>query len=211
MIETSRKEIEAKTMTKCLTFFFAIFVCLGLHVNAAEAAMYHYKDANGVIRYTDNYSDIPVSQRKGIPIQEDTQPQTTQPPAVPAPTNRPSAAGPSQTETDQTPYQTNASGTMSDDARIDQLLKQKTALDAELSQLTKESLALAVEKKTLANNDEVKAYNEKVEKLNARVVDYEKRRALFQKEAEAFDARLKQKMRPAPPAPAVPPQPSSSW
>ncbi len=199
-------------MTKCLIFFFAISVCLGLHANAAEAAMYRYKDASGVIRYTDNYSEIPASQRKGIPLQEeDIQPPAMPPSAVPAPANRPSAATSSQTETDQTPYQTNASDAMSDDARIDQLLKQKTALDAEVSQLTKESLALAVEKKTLANNDEVKAYNEKVEKLNARVVDYEKRRALFQKEAEVLDARLKQKMRPAPPAPAVSPQPSSSW
>ncbi len=211
MIETSRKEIEAITMRKCLTFFFAIPVFLWLHTNAAEAAMYRYKDASGVIRYTDNYSDIPASQRKGIPIQEDIQPQTTPQPTVPAPTNLPSAATSTQTEADQTPYQTNGSGAMSDDARIDQLLKQKTALDAEVSQLTKESLALAVEKKTLTNNDEVKAYNEKVEKLNARVVDYEKRRALFQKEAEVLDARLKQKMRPAPPAPAVSPQPSSSW
>ncbi len=171
----------------------------------AEAAMYRYKDANGAIRYTDNYTDIPMSQRKGIPFQEEDTSSQTPPPQTSRPA--PAAASP-LIETDQTPLQTNAANEMSDNARIDQLLKQKTALDAEISQLTKESLAITAEKKNLTNNDQVKTYNEKVEKLNARVADYEKRRALFQKESEAFDAKLKQKMRPTPPTPASPPPPS---
>jgi predicted nucleic acid-binding Zn-ribbon protein len=92
-----------------------------------------------------------------------------------------------------------------DPSRIDQLLKIKTALDAENAQNVKESLALSEEKKTLSGNAAaIQAYNEKVNAMNARVEDYEKRRAAFQKEAEAFDAALKKRMAPAPASPQTP-------
>ena len=62
----------------------------------------------------------------------------------------------------------------------------------------KESLALSEEEKTLSDTAAVKAYNEKVSALNSRVDDYEKRRAVFQKEADAFDAALKKRLAPPP-------------
>jgi len=88
-----------------------------------------------------------------------------------------------------------------DPSRIDKLLKIKTALDEENAQLIKASLALSEEKKTLSGKDAIMAYNERVNALNARLDDYERRRAAFQKEAEAFDAALKKRMAPAPPSP----------
>jgi hypothetical protein len=92
-----------------------------------------------------------------------------------------------------------------DPSQIDKLLKIKTALDEENAQFTKESLALSEERKTLSGSAAIKAYNEKVSALNARVDDYEKRRAAFQKDADAFEAALKKQLAP----PQQSPQPSS--
>ena len=64
-------------------------------------------------------------------------------------------------------------------------------MDEEKAQFMKESLALSETKKTISGNAAINAYNEKVNFLNARIDDYEKRRALFQKETDAFDAALK--------------------
>ena len=73
-------------------------------------------------------------------------------------------------------------------------LKIKTALDAEYAQIMKESLALSELRKTVTDFETAKAYNDKVAALNARVDSYEIRRADFQKEAEAFDASLKNRI-----------------
>jgi hypothetical protein len=167
------------------------------------AEMYRYRDAGGVVRFTDNLANVPEKQRAGMSIYE----------------NEPSPAAPSATETlsgqnaaisqslkapeksesidsaADSPQSVNLSN---DPSRIDQLLKIKTALDAENAQFAKESLALSEEKKTLFGNAAIKAFNEKISALNARVEDYEKRRAAFQKEADAFDAAINKRLTPPP-------------
>jgi hypothetical protein len=165
-------------------FVFMAMVGIFLLSCPVWAEMYRYKDAGGVVRFTDNLADVPEKQRAGMSAYEnDISPAS------------PSAAADS-------PQSVNLSN---DPSRIDQLLKIKTALDAENAQFMKESLALSEEKKTLSGSAAITAYNEKVNALNARVEDYEKRRAAFQKEADAFGAAINKRLAPAPPSP----QPSS--
>ena len=176
----------------------------------AGAEIYRYKDTNGTIRFTDNLTDVPEKQRAGLSAFENT----------------PTSTAPSVNEKDQGRNTTNLelmtteklragdstvnssqSEEHSDDpSRIDRLLKIKTALDEENAQFMKESLILSEDQKTLSGKASINAYNEKVNALNARMDEYEKRRAAFQIEADAFDAALKKRLAPPPPKP---PQSSS--
>jgi hypothetical protein len=170
------------------------------------AEMYRYKDAGGVVRFTDNLANVPEKQRTGMSVYEND-PSPAAPSAAEQPSGQNAASGqnlktPEKPESADSAADSPQSENISNDpSRIDELLKIKTALDAENVLFMKESMALSEEKKTLSGNAAIKAFNEKVSAMNARVEDYEKRRTAFQKEADAFDTSLKQRMAPAPPSP----------
>ena len=172
--------------------------------------MYRYKDAGGVVRFTDNLADVPKSQRAGMTVYEN-EPSPAAPSAAEQPTDRNSMSdqnlkAPETSQSADSAADSPQSETLSNDSsRIDRLLKIKTALDEENVQLMKESLTLSEEKKTLSGSAAIKAYNEKVNALNTRVDDYEKRRLAFQKEAESLDAALKRRLAPPPQSPQSPP------
>jgi len=187
---------------KRIVFVTMMGVFLASHPVWAE--MYRYKDAGGVVRFTDNLADVPEKQRPSVSVYE-TAPSPAAPVATGQPTglNTPGEQPLNTPEKSQDDPDDNAprSEDIPDPSRVDRLLKIKTALDEENAQFMKESLALSEEKKTLSGNAAVKAYNEKVSALNARVADYEKRRAAFQKEADAFDTGLKKRLAPPPQPP----------
>ncbi|MBI5591868.1 MAG: DUF4124 domain-containing protein [Deltaproteobacteria bacterium] len=191
---------------------FALIAMMGVFLSSHPiwAEMYRYKDAGGVIRFTDNLADVPEKQRQGISVYENAPS-----PAVPSAAEQPSGRNTTNGQNlkmsekpqsgDSAADSSQSEDISTDPSRIDQLLKIKTALDAENAQFVKESLALSEERKTLSGNAAIKAYNEKVSALDVRVDDYEKRRAVFQKEADTFDASVKKRLAPAP----QPPQPLS--
>jgi hypothetical protein len=175
---------------------FAVLVIMGVVIlsHPVRAEMYRYKDAGGVIRFTDNLADVPEKQRAGMSVYE----STSSPSATEQPSGQNQQVPEKPKSVDSTAGVPQTAEFSNDPSRVDKLLKIKTALDEENAQFMKESLALSEEKKTLSGNDAIKAYNEKVNALNARVDDYEKRRAVFQKEADAFDAGLKKQLAPLP-------------
>jgi hypothetical protein len=192
---------------KC--FVFVMVVGIFLSSKPIWAEMYRYKDVNGVVRFTDNLADVPETQRKGVPVYENG-PAPVMPSAAEKSSGRNTTSGqnvklPGISQSSNLAVDSSQSEELSKDpARIDQLLKIKTALDEENALFMKESLALSEEEKTISGNAAaIKVYNEKVSALNARVDDYEKRRAAFQKEADAFDAALKKRLAPAPPPPQL--------
>jgi hypothetical protein len=172
------------------------------------AEMYRFKDAGGVVRFTDNLANVPEKQRAGMSVYENM-PSPPPPPSAteqqPSGQNTPGGQNLKTLEKPETMDSrvdsSQSEGPLNDPFRIDQLLKIKTAQDAENAQFVKESLALSEEKKTLSGSAAIKAFNEKISALNVRVEDYEKRRAAFQKEADAFDASLQKRMAPAPQSP----------
>ena len=184
-------------------FVFVVMMGVFLSSPPVWAEMYRYKDAGGVIRFTDNLADVPEKQRQGISVYENA-PSPAVPSAAEQPSGRNTTNGQNLKMSEKPQSGDSAADSpqseefSNDPSRIDLLLKIKTALDAENAQFVKESLALSEEKKTLSGSAAIKVYNEKINALNARVEDYEKRRAAFQKEADAFDATLKKRMAPAP-------------
>jgi len=187
-------------------FVFVAMMGVFLLSHSICAEIYQYKDAGGVVRFTDNLADVPEKQRAGMSVYENV-PSPAAPSATEQPSGRNTSSGqnlkkPEKPKSIDSPAVSPQSEDISNDpSRIDQLLKIKTALDEEYAQFMKESLALSEEKKTLSGSAAIKAYNEKVNALNARVDDFEKRRAAFQKEADAFDASLKKRLAPAPQSP----------
>lgn len=144
-----------------------------------RAEMYRYKDAGGVVRFTDNLADVPEKQRVGIPVNEIV-PSPAAPPAtiLPSGKNTPSGYNLKMSEKSPTGSAADSSQTeelSNDPSRIDQLLKIRIAMDEENAQFMKESLVLSETKKTLSGNAAINAYNEKVNFLNTRVDDFEKR------------------------------------
>ena len=189
---------------KCFVFVAMMGVFLSSYPVWAE--MYRYKDAGGVVRFTDNLADVPEKQRAGLSAYENT-PTSTAPSTNEKAPDRNTMNG-QELKTMEKPRAGDSAVNSSqseelpdDSSRIDRFLKIKTALDEENAQFMKESLALSEEKKTLSGSAAVKAYNDKVSALNARVDDYEKRRAAFQKEADSFDAGLKKRLAPPPQSP----------
>jgi hypothetical protein len=187
-------------------FILVIMIGSFLSAHPVWAEMYRYKDAGGVVRFTDNLADVPEKQRTGMTVYEN-EPSSDATSATDQPSGQNAMSGqnlklPEKPKSADPLADSPQSEALSNDpSRIDQFLKIKTALDAENAQNVKASLALSEEKKTLSGTDAIKAYNERVNALNARVDDYEKRRAAFQKEVEAFDAALIKRMAPAPPSP----------
>jgi hypothetical protein len=167
------------------------------------ADMYRYKDANGIIRFTDNLSNVPVNQRSGITVYENA-PSSAAILVTEQPAGLNTTNGHNQEMSEISLGSDSAADTVKsadisvDSSKIDRLLKTKTELDEENVRLVKESLALTKDRKTFSGNADIQSYNEKINALNARVDDYEKRRAAFQKEADTFDADVKNKLAPVP-------------
>lgn len=191
---------------KCIVFI--LIIGFFLPIRPVWAEIYRYKDASGVVRFTDNLADVPEKQRQGVSVYENAPS-----PAVSSEMAQPSGRNTTSDQNLKIPEKSLSGDSavdslqseelLNDPSRIDHLLKIKTALDEENAQFMRESLALSEEAKTLSGNAAIKVYNDKVSALNSRVDDYEKRRAIFQKEADAFDAALKKRL-------ALPPEPPQS-
>lgn len=184
---------------KRMVFFLAIIFILLTHPVSAD--MYRYEGDDGAVHFTDNLASVPLNQRaKAVKINASE--------AVEASSGQRSSGETSNNRSPELPKKENSSDgplqpdeSLKESANIDRLLKIKTALDAEHVQIVKESLALSEEKKTLSGNAEIQTYNEKVNTLNARIADYEKRRALFQKDADSLDAAVKKQLAAPPQSP----------
>jgi hypothetical protein len=154
---------------------------------SATAEYYKYRDAEGHIRYTDNWADVPEDQRPATETFEgvsDNAPSQT--PAI----DDNSSAGNNVEENDDSEKDDQAVPVV-DEETIKELNQRKKELDKEFSDLMEEKYNLLKEKEKLANSlagrdtAAVAEYDKKVEALNRKIADYQKRRDAFQEEAEA--------------------------
>jgi len=171
------------------------------------AEIYRYMDASGVIRFTDNLADVPEAQRPKS-VYENT-PDSGEPATPQQSSDRNETADqlrdlPNNSAINPVADIPQIEEGSNGAAQIDTLLKSKMALDAEYAQIMKESLALSEERKTVSDFETARAYNDKVAALNARTDDYEMRRAAFQKNADTFNAGLKERLDPSPQPPQSP-------
>jgi hypothetical protein len=132
--------------------------------------IYKFRDKNGVLQYTDNFEDVPESQRdseNAYFILED---------ATEAESNNKLNSEIKKRKNDKS---------MPNDSILENLQKEKEQLDSEYEILQKRADSLNVEQGKLTNRPYDRAlYEEKVKKLNIEIENYENRRKAFEKNAK---------------------------
>jgi hypothetical protein len=151
----------------------------------AQGEFYRYKDAEGIVRFTDNLAEVPEDQRPQVAVYQEARPP------APAPVN-----GATETAADKAPDEEPIETFAVDPETLERLEATKQALDQEYAELmdTKQKLLQEKEEKLkgLAARD-VRArqdYEDRVKGLNDRIRDYEKRREAFTKEVDALNQSM---------------------
>ncbi len=153
-------------------------ICVGLSASAF-AEFYQYTDGNGVLRFTDNYMDIPVQQRKIVKRFTDPDDFLT-----------PEQIAAREQIRKEREGKTSAEIQAAKRLQLrDSLNQSKAELDKTHAQLSAEQKALEKEKETVSMSDyyRAKAYRDKVIDFNRRLAEYQKRLKIFNKEAKAFN------------------------
>lgn len=152
----------------------ALALVLVLAPGLVRAEFYKYRDANGILRFTDDISEVPVDQRAKLKEYRSVV------------TPEPSATGPDEQAAEQE---------SEPDAKLDVAVKR---LEAERAVLEKEYQTIVAEdrriKAAAANPDnpaDPEVYNEQLRALQQKINAYDVRRQAFQEKAAAFDAAQK--------------------
>lgn len=167
------------------TSLFAILMLLVAGVYPASADIYKYRDAQGIIRYTYDLAEVPEDQRPQVQTLEEAATGEASGTA-----ENPSAASEDDSASEEKDTESKEDKELVvDEETIQDMNKRKKELDQEFAGLMEEKYKLLKEKeklKTLAGRDTkaVAEYDVKVEKLNRKIADYQKRREVFEKEAE---------------------------
>jgi len=172
-----------------------LFVVLLAAEACAEA--YRYKDADGVIHFTDNYIEIPENQRWKVETVFDWEESATPvvQTAVDAPEDTPAAEDPVANQ--QPPEQ---AGTRRPEAeaaegapaqeQLEALVKIKVNLDNIYNSLASERVSLEKEQETIITLESMRAFQEKANIFNKKLADYERQRQAFQVRADAYNSAV---------------------
>ncbi|OQX17799.1 MAG: hypothetical protein BWK80_39080 [Desulfobacteraceae bacterium IS3] len=168
-----------------LIYMLAVLTVIMGFAALSSAEIYRYRDAGGVLRFTDNPAEIPESQlpeslKTYKKIEEFSPPEAeiTPQPKTASPEASPKAAENVVTE---------------ETAPSDALIEQRRGLSsehAEIKTLTQKLDSQKVSVKTPAERNE---YNESVRLLNERISAYEKKRKVFEENLNAFNEELNRK------------------
>jgi hypothetical protein len=141
---------------------------------STNAEIYRYTDQNGVLRFTDNIGNIPEHQRKD---------------AINC-SGRDNTSKPEAQVQDNLEHRTKTNKFQENHALADNLTKVKAELDKEHAKLMEHLDVFSRERAILSTQTTSKDYKEKVKYFNERLADYEKRRKLFQKKLDAYNAKI---------------------
>ena len=153
------------------------------------AEFYKYRDGNGILRFTDNLSEVPKDQRPEIKTYQEADDFL-------APWQREEKARReavvSEEAREAEARKTNVPKTQIG-STPDDLKQIKAGLDQEFDALMQRKQAVDAEKEALRAKDKkaAKACLEKAKQLNADIREFEQRRQAFQKKADAFNAGQK--------------------
>jgi uncharacterized coiled-coil DUF342 family protein len=135
----------------------------------AGAEFYKYRDANGVLRFTDDISEVPEDQRAKLkeyksvvtpkPVEEVTDAQS----------------GPKKSELE---------------AMAQKLEAEKTALEEEYQTILDEDRRIKAMTEDPENPPSPEEYNQQLRALRKKIDAYDARRRDFQERAAAFDAHV---------------------
>ena len=149
-----------------------IMLFLLFAASTVSAEFYKYRDENGVLRFTDNLSEVPESQRKQVQSYQEIK-------SKPEPEKK---TGTVQKEA--SPKDPLA-------AQAEKLRSEKKLLDDEFNQLEVERKQLLDDAKKERQTDEEAAYQKRIEDFNAKIKVYDEKRMKYEEEVTKFNAQLK--------------------
>ncbi|MGD8335879.1 MAG: DUF4124 domain-containing protein [Desulfobacterales bacterium] len=165
-----------------IPLFFLVFT------GAASAEFYKYVDEKGNVHFTDDFNQVPVSQRQQVHGYEEYRPPE---PAAASQAKIDPAGEPGTDET--APSETRDDGEALDfDNQLKALDQRKAELSGEYEALMKENAHLNEMKKTVKNKAAADQYNESVRKLNAKLQEHDRKRKEFFSDVENYNARVGQ-------------------
>lgn len=171
-----------------------VLICL-LYAGSAWAEFYRYRDANGVLRFTDNLAEVPENQRPKIKQYGESTDEMTpeQKAAKTAEDARKADEQQKKLEATLSTGDKSVPADVNSPGFIDYLNRMKVALDGEYAALMKEKSDLDATKSTLKTNKERSRYQAQVIDLNSRIKDFNRRRDEYKAKADAFNAGAKPK------------------
>ena len=162
-------------MCKTITL---IALCIIFSFATASAEFYKYTDSDGNVRYTDDLSKVPESQRPNVQSYEESESSI-----------RP--ADPSQkSESDQRDDAAKPGDSGSFNEERKQINQKQEALSKEYKALMEEKERLEKESKKKKDINESVEFDRKVEQMNKRVQAYEEKRKALNNEIEAFNTKM---------------------
>jgi hypothetical protein len=145
-----------------ITRIMVLLMSLVLIPGLCFAEFYKYRDANGVLRFTDNLADVPKHQRENI--------QQYQEAIIPEPAEA----------VEKAPE-------LNLNERADQLNTERDLLAKEYAELAAERNAMEKETPDPQDADAFTAYKNRVDDFNIRIKAYEEKRKTFQIKVDAFN------------------------
>lgn len=157
--------------------WMAVLTAMLIIPGVCTAEFYKYVDKDGVVRFTDDISQVPEDQRKGVDTFKSVEP----PPILEEQGDA--------TATDAANKPAKKTGQL--DARQQQLQVQIQQLDSEYQGLMEEKAALEQELATVRTKPKMRVYNEKVSALNEKLSEYSNRRSELENETQAYNEKAK--------------------
>jgi len=155
-----------------IPLFFLVFT------GAASAEFYKYVDEKGNVHFTDDFNQVPVSQREQVRGYEEYR--------------QPEPAAASQAKIDPAGETRDDGETLDFENQLKALDQRKAELAGEYEELLKENTHLNEMKKTVKNRAAADQYNENVRKLNAKLQEHDRKRKEFFSDVENYNARVGQ-------------------
>jgi hypothetical protein len=146
--------------------------CLALTPHLCQAEFYKYYDPNGVLRFTDDLSEVPVKQRMQVKTYVGYQPEEAKPEASPEKAQDVEASSGKQ-ELALNP------------AQEEELKLKKTELDKAFQALDKEKKILEDGQKGKKRAASKKQYEKQIKAFNSKVRAYEEKRRAYLKDLAA--------------------------
>ena len=168
-----------------------VLILTGIYA-LASAEFYRYVDEKGEVHYTDDLANVPVEQRPKV--DEYGEPYDEFGPEEAIERKKQETEGPEGAlkEDEEVRLQREATVEEGEKMPLKQKLKETgTKLEEEYQTLMKEREELEKAAESRLPPAERTKLLQKVSNLNARIEDYEKRREVFNKEVEAYNAGIK--------------------
>jgi hypothetical protein len=137
----------------------------------ACAEFYKYRDANGVLRFTDNLMEVPEDQRENLKSYTE---------AV-TPEEEPQISDSAQ----------KAAALKNRNSRIEQMNGEREALAQSFNELETERKAILESAPDPQDQEAYEAHRQRIMTFNEKIKVYEEKRKQFQEKVDAFNAEVK--------------------